>query len=196
MPLQDMAKLGGRRTAPSRMLDVSRRASTIRRVGMCCATPSGPRMGGQIGTDDNGPVFFDKSNGRLQRSAEIFPCLLARVALNSSDHEACPVRNRPVPGGPVQLAPALFDRSALAGQHVQCLTAGARDNLDPGWYRVEIHSTQKTGKMVPAAFAQPGKTNMVEEYRDVIAPQFSVASTLEVEVKPGDNVADFQVTSR
>jgi len=66
-----------------------------------------------------------------------------------------------------------------------------------GWYRVEIHATRKTGKMVPAPFLRKGEENkMVEEQEEAVAPQFNFQSTLEVEVKPGENTADFKVTSR
>lgn len=66
--------------------------------------------------------------------------------------------------------------------------------LVEGRYRVEISATRKTGKMVQAPLAPPGK--MVEEYGEAIPPRFNSASKLEVEVKPGDNAADFDVASQ
>jgi len=66
--------------------------------------------------------------------------------------------------------------------------------LVKGRYRVEIGVTQKTGKMVQAPFAPPGK--MVEEYGEVIPPRFNAASTLKVEVKPEQNTADFDIASQ
>jgi hypothetical protein len=65
-----------------------------------------------------------------------------------------------------------------------------------GWYRVEIHATRKTGKMAPAPFRRPGKDEMIEEQEEAIAPRFNFESTLEVEVKPGENTSDFSVFSR
>jgi hypothetical protein len=65
-----------------------------------------------------------------------------------------------------------------------------------GWYRVEIHATRKTGKMVPAPFRHPGENEMIEEQEEAVAPRFNFESTLEVEVKPGENAADFSVSSR
>lgn len=65
-----------------------------------------------------------------------------------------------------------------------------------GWYRVEIHATRKTGRMVPAPFKRAGENDTVEEQEEAVAPRFNFESTLEVEVKPGENTADFSVTSR
>ena len=63
-----------------------------------------------------------------------------------------------------------------------------------GWNRVEIRAMRKTGKMVPMPFPARGK--MVEEQVEAIPPRFNSASTLKVEVKPGDNTADFAVESK
>jgi len=65
-----------------------------------------------------------------------------------------------------------------------------------GWYRVEIHATRKTGRMIPSPYPRKGENNMVEEQEEAVDPRFNFQSTLEVEVKPGDNTADFSVTSR
>ena len=65
-----------------------------------------------------------------------------------------------------------------------------------GWYRVEIHATRKTGKMIPAPFMRPGENTTVEEQVEAVAPRFNFQSTLEVEVKPGANTADFSVSAR
>lgn len=66
--------------------------------------------------------------------------------------------------------------------------------LMAGWYRVEIRAVQKTGTMTQAPLAAAGE--VVPEYKSVIPPRFNSSSTLKVEVKPGDNTADFQVASR
>jgi hypothetical protein len=64
-----------------------------------------------------------------------------------------------------------------------------------GWHRVEIHATRKTGRMVAAPFTKPGEGKMIEEQEEAVAPRFNENSTLEVEVKSGDNTADFSVFS-
>ena len=63
-----------------------------------------------------------------------------------------------------------------------------------GWNRVEIRALRKTGKMVPKPYAPHG--TMVEESVEAIPAQFNSASTLKVEVKAGDNSANFEVDSR
>jgi hypothetical protein len=63
-----------------------------------------------------------------------------------------------------------------------------------GWNRVEIRALRKTGKLVPKPFPARGK--MVEEQVEAIPPRFNSASTLKVEVKPGENTADFAVESK
>ena len=63
-----------------------------------------------------------------------------------------------------------------------------------GRNRVEIRVTQKTGKMIPKGLGGTGK--MVEEQVEAVAPQFNLESKLVFEVKPGDNTADYEVTSK
>jgi hypothetical protein len=62
-----------------------------------------------------------------------------------------------------------------------------------GRNRVEIRAMRKTGKMVPKAFGRPGE--MVPEQVEAIPPRFNAKSELKVEIKPGDNTADFEVSS-
>ena len=63
-----------------------------------------------------------------------------------------------------------------------------------GCNRVEIRAVRKTGKMVPMPFGRPGE--MVEGQAEAIPAKFNSESILKVDVKPGDNTADFEVTSR
>jgi hypothetical protein len=63
-----------------------------------------------------------------------------------------------------------------------------------GWNSVEISAVRKTGKMVQKPMAPAGQ--MVEESAEAIAPQFNTATTLKVEVKSGENTANFDVTSK
>jgi hypothetical protein len=63
-----------------------------------------------------------------------------------------------------------------------------------GWNRVEIRALHKTGRMVPLPF--PSQDKMIEETVQVISPRFNSQSSLKFEVKPGDNRADFKVTSK
>ena len=62
-----------------------------------------------------------------------------------------------------------------------------------GWNRVEIRAMRKTGKKIPKPFAPPGQT--VDEQIEAIPPPFNSQSNLKVEVKHGENTADFDVSS-
>jgi hypothetical protein len=62
-----------------------------------------------------------------------------------------------------------------------------------GWNRVEIQAMRKTGKKIPKPFAPPGQT--VDELVEAVSPRFNSESSLKVEVKRGENTADFEVSS-
>jgi hypothetical protein len=62
-----------------------------------------------------------------------------------------------------------------------------------GWNRVEIRAMRKTGKKIPKPFAPQGQT--IDEQIEAIPPKFNSQSSLKVEVKRGDNTADFEVSS-
>jgi hypothetical protein len=63
-----------------------------------------------------------------------------------------------------------------------------------GSNRVEIHALRKTGRTVPKPF--PANHEMIEEQVEAIPLRFNSQSTLTFEVKPGDNTANFDVTSK
>ena len=61
-----------------------------------------------------------------------------------------------------------------------------------GWHRVEICVPSKTGKMIRKPF--PSRGTMEEEV-EAVASRFNSEFTLKVEIKPGENAADFEVFS-
>lgn len=63
-----------------------------------------------------------------------------------------------------------------------------------GWNRVEVRAARGTGKMIPRGLGGTGEP--VEEQVEGVAPRFNTQSTLKVEIKAGNNTADFQVTSK
>jgi hypothetical protein len=63
-----------------------------------------------------------------------------------------------------------------------------------GWNRVEIRSPRNTGKTIQQPYG-PGTSSTVEIVQ-MVAPRFNTKSTLKVEVKPGENTADFDVVSK
>jgi hypothetical protein len=69
---------------------------------------------------------------------------------------------------------------------------GKERGAKPGAYRVEITWSKKTGRQRPSA--DPGM--MMDETEEAIPPQFNSQSTLRKELKPGDNVHDFELKSR
>ena len=67
------------------------------------------------------------------------------------------------------------------------------DGAALGWNRVEIRSSRNTGKTIyPYG---PGTAPSTETIQ-MVAPQYNTKSTLKAEVKPGQNKADFEVTSK
>lgn len=63
-----------------------------------------------------------------------------------------------------------------------------------GRNRVEVHAVYKTGRMIARGLGATGK--MIEEQREGVATRFNSESMLTIEIKPGDNVHNFEVTSK
>ena len=103
---------------------------------------------------------------------------------------------KPIERGLIQFAPMEGTRGDSTSGEI----AGGRYQLSRhtgpavGWNRVEIHATRKTGRMIPKPFPLQGKT--MEEQVEAVSPRFNSHSTLKVEIKPGDNTADFTVESK
>lgn len=66
---------------------------------------------------------------------------------------------------------------------------GPERGAKPGSYRVEISWSKKTGRQVPSA--DPGI--MMDETKEAIPPQYNTQTTLSRELKPGENVHDFEL---
>ena len=63
-----------------------------------------------------------------------------------------------------------------------------------GEMRVEIHWSRKTGKRLPAMPpAPPGAT--IEETTEAIPTRYNVQSKLTAKIQPGENTADFALTT-
>jgi hypothetical protein len=103
---------------------------------------------------------------------------------------------KPVERGSILFTPIEGTHGAVAGGEIQNghYQLPARIGPAVGRNRVEIRAMRKTGKMVPKAFGRPGE--MVPEQVEAIPPRFNTASTLTAEIKPGDNTAGFDVSSR
>jgi hypothetical protein len=63
-----------------------------------------------------------------------------------------------------------------------------------GRNRVEIHATRKTGRKVQAPMSERGV--LTDEIVEAVPARYNSNSTLEHEIKPGDNTLDFNLTTR
>jgi hypothetical protein len=108
-------------------------------------------------------------------------------------HGEVKLDGKPLAAGSILLAPLPGTKGQASGGPIEngrYQVAGAA----VGWNRVEIHGLRKTGKQVLKPFAQHGET--VDEVAEAIAPRFNSESDLKIEIKPGENTADFDVLSR
>jgi hypothetical protein len=103
---------------------------------------------------------------------------------------------KPVEQGSILFTPIEGARGTVAGGEIKNGRYELSSKTGPvvGRNRVDIRAMRKTGKMVPKAFAPPGE--MVPEQVEAIPPRFNLNSELKVEIKSGDNTADFDVSSQ
>ena len=103
---------------------------------------------------------------------------------------------KPLEQGSILFTPIEGTHGSVAGGKIENGRYEFSAKLGPaiGRNRVEIRAMRKTGKMVPKAFGRPGE--MVPEQVEAIPPRFNSESKLTVEIKPGDNTADFDLSSR
>jgi hypothetical protein len=135
----------------------------------------------------------------LALSAAILP-LLAGCGDDASANRgalsgAVTIDGKPLEQGSILLNPTDGTKGSSSGTEIKNghYEISRVDGPAIGWNRVEIRATRKTGKMIQKPFAPAGQ--MAEEQVESIPPQFNSQSILKVEIKPGDNTADFQVTS-
>jgi hypothetical protein len=102
---------------------------------------------------------------------------------------------KPLEQGSILFTPIEGTRGSVAGAKIENGRYQLPATIGPaiGRSRVEIRGMRKTGKMVPKAFGRPGE--MVPEHVDAVPPKFNSKSELKAEIKPGDNIADFKVSS-
>ncbi|WP_439624469.1 hypothetical protein [Gemmata sp.] len=102
----------------------------------------------------------------------------------------------PLHAGTVMFRPA----DGVKGQAVFAAVANGRYTVPAaagpavGPHRVEVRGLKRSGKAVQKPLAPKGDT--AEEMVEAVAAKFNTRSELTVEVKPGENVADFEVTSK
>ncbi len=102
---------------------------------------------------------------------------------------------KPVERGSVVFIPVDGTTGAAASGPIEGgrYQIASKDGAAVGWNRVEVRAVRKTGRMIPKGLGGTGK--MIEEQVEGAAARFNANSTLKINIKPGDNMADFEVTS-
>jgi hypothetical protein len=103
---------------------------------------------------------------------------------------------QPLEQGSILLMPIEGAKGPATGGQIERGRYSLSDKAGPavGRNRVEIRAVRKSGKMVQKPMAPQGE--MVEGVEEAVAPRFNSESTLKVEIKPGNNTADFEVQSK
>jgi hypothetical protein len=99
---------------------------------------------------------------------------------------------KPLEHGLIQFLPmAGVEGSITSGEIVQGrYKIPAKTGPAVGWNRVEITAAGKGGGMFSHPNPKPGAS------AETVAPRYNSQSTLKFEVKPGENTADFDVTTK
>lgn len=103
---------------------------------------------------------------------------------------------KPLEQGAIKFTPLPGTSGAVTGTEIK----DGHYQLKPetgaaiGPNRVEITAMRKSGKLVASPLGPPGST--VELEVSAVAPRFNTSSTLKLDVKPGENRADFAVESQ
>jgi hypothetical protein len=98
--------------------------------------------------------------------------------------------------GSITFTPTEGGKGKVAGGPIDKGQYRLAGNRGPtvGWNSVEIRASRKSAKPMPQTdnpLLQGG-----ENTEEAVAPRFNSASTLKSEVKPGENMADFEVSSK
>ena len=102
----------------------------------------------------------------------------------------------PIVQGSILFVPIEGAVGAVTGGPIENGRYQLSGNIGPavGWNRIEVHAPRKTGKLIPKGLGGTGE--MVDEQVEAVAPSFNSASTLKIEIQPGDNTANFEVTAK
>jgi hypothetical protein len=100
---------------------------------------------------------------------------------------------KPLAQGAIKFAPMDQTRGVVTGVsiHDGHFELPAEIGAAIGWNRVEITGMRKSGKKVQDPFGPPGQLET-----SAVAPRFNVSSDLKIEIKPGENTAQFEVKSK
>jgi hypothetical protein len=103
---------------------------------------------------------------------------------------------QPIEQGSILFTPIDGAKGSVTGGPIEKGSYRLSGTAGPGigWNRIEIRAMRKTGRMVPKPFSPPGQT--IPEQVEAVSPRFSTDSKLKVEIKAGENTADFEVSSK
>jgi hypothetical protein len=141
----------------------------------------------------------------MRRLAEVLiagVCSALLVIVTGCEHSdrgsvsgAVTLDGQPVDGGIISFFP-----NGREARKSACTTIAAGRYAVPagsgpaiGANRVEIRWSRKTGKKVPGALLASRET---DELVEAVPARYNANSELKVEIKPGDNQADFQLKSK
>ncbi len=120
-----------------------------------------------------------------------------RDGLNRAEvHGNVTLDGKPVEQGSIHFVPIQGTPGPAVGGEIrngQYRLAGDKGPM-VGWNRVEVHASQKTGRRIPKGRGLNGET--VDEMVEGVAAKYNTGSTLKVEIRSGDNTADFAVESK
>jgi hypothetical protein len=103
----------------------------------------------------------------------------------------------PIAEGTINFLPAGGTKGPTAGTLITDgrYSIAAAKGPCVGRYRVEIRGSHQTGRQVPA----PGPTTsglMVDEIIEIVPSHYNAKTTLEAELKPGQNELDYSLTTK
>jgi len=139
----------------------------------------------------------------LARLGMILPILLCLSGCGSSGPPRGSVQGKvtldgqPVEQGTITFLPTGGTTGPSAGGVITGGQYSIEEDKGPvaGKSRVEIRWERKTGKKVPAGSPSPPGT-MIDQVAEAIPAKYNSKSTLEKEIKEGDNTLDFELTSK
>lgn len=98
--------------------------------------------------------------------------------------------------GMIIFTPSGVTKGPVAGGAIQNGLYTIDDAKGPvvGTNRVELRASKITGRKIPMPMAPSGV--MTDEIVEAFPDRYNVQSTLVAEIKPGNNVVDYELTSR
>ena len=123
-------------------------------------------------------------------------CGETQTALHNPIKGEVKLDGQPMESGTIMFRPL----DGVKGQAVSATIKAGRYELAAsegpavGGHHVEVRGVHKTGKMIQKPLAPKGE--MVEEEGESVAAKFNTKSDLKADIKVGDNVANFDVTSK